>query len=163
MHLSRIRGSRFRILVAMLIVLCVLGAGIPRVHAAEQDQTFAALWTVGTIASAGITLAACPVAGIAPVSQQSEAMRGALTAASLVATPAYFSLKAAMAAGTAMLGYWMLLLSFDPDYAEATVKRGGRGDWYIRPDHVTCQQPIELLAPLPKAAPTHTGFDYPID
>jgi hypothetical protein len=122
------------------------------------------MWAAGSILSLGVSLSACPVAGIDPfATQTSSAMRGALRAASIVATPLYFALKTALAAGGATLGVGMLLLTLDPDYAQATVDRGGKGDWVTRPEHVTCERPIELLGPVAKDPGEESDFPYPID
>jgi hypothetical protein len=40
----------------------------------------------------------------------------------------------------------MLLLSFDTGEATAVLNTGRHGDWWIRPEHVTCERPIELIA-----------------
>jgi hypothetical protein len=111
-----------------------------------------ALWSLATLTTAGGILAACPVSGLQPLDEQSAAMRGVLTATATVLTPGYTALKAAIAGAGIGASYWMFLLSFDQEFARATIDTMGKGDWRLRPGHLTCEEPIRLLAPGTEAA-----------
>lgn len=114
--------------------------------ASHQAQPQGALWSLATLATAGGILAACPVSGIRPLDEQSPLMRGILAATAIVVTPPYTVLKAAVAGAGAGAGCWMFLLSFDRELARATVGITGNGDWRLKAGHMTCEEPIRLLA-----------------
>jgi hypothetical protein len=111
-----------------------------------QAQPQGALWVAGTMATAGALLAACPAQILQPFARQSRPMRSAIWTAAALATPVYVALKGGMAGGGLVAGYWMLLLSFDAHEATGVLDTGRHGDWWIRPEHVTCERPIELIA-----------------
>jgi len=110
-------------------------------------QAKTALWNLATLGTAGGILAACPVSGLQPLDQQPGAMRGILSATATVLTPGYTALKAAVAGAGIGAGYWMMLLSFDQELARGTIETMGKGDWRLRAGHLTCEEPIHLLAP----------------
>jgi hypothetical protein len=102
-----------------------------------------------TIAAAtliAVTLAARPATAMKPLAEQPTAVRGLLWTASALATPPYAALKTGLALCGAGTAAWMLTLSFDPDAALYLLQRGAYGDWWIRPEHLTRERPIEPLA-----------------
>ena len=131
----------------------------PTAAPAGQRQPQGALWSLATLATAGGILAACPVSGIRPLEEQSPIMRQILSATALLLTPAYAGVKAGVAGAGTIAGYWMLLLSFDPEEARATIDIAGNGDWRLRPAHMTCEEPIHLLASRPESS---TGREAPM-
>ena len=139
-----------RIATALLLSsLVVLASAIPRdsaaLEAARQPQPAGAFWTAGTVATLGVLLAACPSRILSPVREQSTIMRRAIEATALFVTVPYFMLKASVATFGVGAGYWMLLLSFDKEFATSTVDFGRNGNWRITPRHVTCEDPIQLV------------------
>jgi hypothetical protein len=126
-----------------------LQPGVSRAVAASSSQAGqaqTALWNLATLTTAGGILAACPVSGIQPLEQQSSAMRGIYTATASVLTPGYTVLKAAVAGAGIGVSYWMALISFDRELARGSFEIMGKGDWWLKPGHLTCEQPIRLLA-----------------
>jgi hypothetical protein len=73
-------------------------------------------------------------------------MRGVFTATATVLTPGYTVLKAAMAGAGIGVSYWMALLTFDQELARGSIEILGKGDWWLKPGHLTCEEPIRLLA-----------------
>jgi hypothetical protein len=113
----------------------------------RQAQPQGALWSVATVATAGGVLAACPVSGIRPLREQSLGMRRVLGTTAAVLSPAYATLKTAVVGAGVGASAWMFLLSFDWDLARGTMDIARNGDWRLRPEHMTCERPIQLLAP----------------
>ncbi len=140
-------ASRLRLAAAIigLNLLSPVRFGVAA-DARTQAQPQAGLWVAATVVTAGALLAACPAQVLEPVARQSRGMRGAIWTAATLVTPIYAALKGGVAGGGVVAGYWMLLLSFDTGAATAVLNAGRRGDWWIRPEHVTCEQPIELIA-----------------
>lgn len=154
--------ARCLICIAVAVVLLTT-CPASKAHALDnQPQPQGALWTAVTIATAGTLLATCPTSVLTSLEQQSRAMRTTLRVAAVLLTPLYAVLKTAMAVGGVGAGSWFLLLSFDPDYARAAVEAGGRGDWRIKPGHITCEEPIRLIVS-PGARRSVPDLGYPID
>jgi hypothetical protein len=81
-------------------------------------------------------------------------MRAAFRTGTVVATPIYAVLKTGVALGLSGAAAWMLVLTFDPGAARDPLRAGWTGDWWLRPQHATCEAPIRLIVE-PRAPPAH--------
>ena len=119
--------------------------------AGAQAQPEGALWAAAAIGTLGGVLAACPVGGIPPLREQSRPMRVAFRTGTIIATPVYAVLKTGVALALSGAATWMLVLTFDPGAARTPLRAGWTGDWWLRPQHGTCEEPIRLIVQ-PRAA-----------
>ena len=129
-----------------LVLLLMPSPGTAAVQGPVQAQPQGVVWTAATVLTAGGLLAACPANALVPVSAQSPSMRHSIEAAAALVSPVYLAVKAAVAGGGLVAGYWMLLLSFDTGQADAVLDAGRGGDWWLRAEHITCERPIVLIA-----------------
>jgi len=143
-------GRRYGLLLPVLLVVALPARVLA---ASSQAQPEGALWAAASLGTLGAALAACPVAGIRPLEEQSGAMRTALTTGTVVATPIYAVLKTGVALGLSGAAAWMLALTFDPGTARTSLHAGWTGDWWLRPQHATCEEPIRLIV-----SPRHAAY-----
>jgi hypothetical protein len=126
--------------------VALLGPSVPNAAIAGQAQPGGMLWVAATAGTVGAAIVACPVQGILPLEDQGQAMRTAFRAVAMLATPGYALLKLGIAVGLTGVAAGTLALTFDPDVAVDPLHAGWAGDWWLAPQHVSCEEPVHLVA-----------------